>query len=449
MLRPERHGRVHGGRNGVSVCTSSAEPGWSVERRLPARPTSVSEARALVRRVLSDADQADLEDTATLLVSEVVTNAILHAGTPIRVAVRVESGCLRVEVEDGSAHLPVLRDYAATAGTGRGLLLLDQLVDDWGVRRHAEGKTVWFVIGHGDDPQQAAADDPEPRRTEVVDVELLNLPLLLHAAWQEHAEALLRELLLATLDEDAPDGADPIQLHAEATDAMAVLQEHVPRADVRLEPDALMQDATEPRVSVARLPLPVPTASVASFATLDRTIREALDLARSGLSLTPATQPEIQLFRQWLCGQVLTQAEGSPAVPWSVDEPPPPQPRADLEVDLARVRGASHGVVAADDANRIVATSRAAARLLGYDDPEELVGRRILAIIPERYRQAHVAGFTLLQLTGRKPLLGRTVEVPALRRDGVEVPVLMEITAEQAGEGRTLFLARIEPAPGS
>jgi PAS domain S-box-containing protein len=230
---------------------------------------------------------------------------------------------------------------------------------------------------------------------------------------------------------------------------MAVLQEHVPRADVRLEPDALMQDATEPLVSVARLPLPVPTASVASFATLDRTIREALDLARSGLSLTPATQPEIQLFRQWLCGQVLTQAEGSPAVPWSVDEPPPPQPRADLEVDLARVRGAAHGVVAADDANRIVATSRAAARLLGYDDPAELVGRRILAIIPERYRQAHVAGFTLLQLTGRKPLLGRTVEVPALRRDGVEVPVLMEISAEQAGEGRTLFLARIEPAPRS
>ena len=53
------------------------------------------------------------------------------------------------------------------------------------------------------------------------------MPLLLHAAWQEHAEALLREYLLASLD--AESGVDPIQVHAEATDAIAVLEEHVPR----------------------------------------------------------------------------------------------------------------------------------------------------------------------------------------------------------------------------
>ena len=52
------------------------------------------------------------------------------------------------------------------------------------------------------------------------------MPLLLHAAWQEHAEALLREYLLASLDSG---GEDPIQVHAEATDAIAVLEEHVPR----------------------------------------------------------------------------------------------------------------------------------------------------------------------------------------------------------------------------
>ena len=53
------------------------------------------------------------------------------------------------------------------------------------------------------------------------------MPLLLHAAWQEHAEALLREYLLASLD---GEGDDPIQMHAEATDAIAVLEEHVPAA---------------------------------------------------------------------------------------------------------------------------------------------------------------------------------------------------------------------------
>ena len=55
------------------------------------------------------------------------------------------------------------------------------------------------------------------------------MPLLLHAAWQEHAEALLREYLLARLDSEASE-ADPIQMHAEATDAIAVLEEHVPLA---------------------------------------------------------------------------------------------------------------------------------------------------------------------------------------------------------------------------
>ena len=61
------------------------------------------------------------------------------------------------------------------------------------------------------------------------------MPLLLHAAWQEHAEALLREFLLASLEDEAD--VDPIQMHAEATDAIAVLEEHIPRMEVDVEPD--------------------------------------------------------------------------------------------------------------------------------------------------------------------------------------------------------------------
>ena len=73
------------------------------------------------------------------------------------------------------------------------------------------------------------------------------MPLLLHAAWQEHAEALLREYLLASLDDEV-DSEDPIQMHADATDAIAVLEEHVPRRglDVARRPDGR---AIEPLVS--------------------------------------------------------------------------------------------------------------------------------------------------------------------------------------------------------
>ena len=53
-----------------------------------------------------------------------------------------------------------------------------------------------------------------------------------------------------------------------------------------------------------------------------------------------------------------------------------------------------------------------AAAILGYDDAAELVGQRIVSIVPERYRQAHVAGFTMYLLVGRKPLLDRRSRSP-------------------------------------
>ena len=143
-----------------------------------------------------------------LLVSEVVTNALLHAGTDIDVAAVLGVDGLRVEVGDGSPHLPSRRRYAATAGTGRGLLMLESMVDDWGVTRRPAGKVVWFRISGPDldleDPVELRGDHAgrSDGRRDNVAVELRNMPLLLHAAWQEHAEALLREYLLASLDDE-------------------------------------------------------------------------------------------------------------------------------------------------------------------------------------------------------------------------------------------------------
>ena len=71
----------------------------------------------------------------------------------------------------------------------------------------------------------------------------------------------------------------------------------------------------------------------------------------------------------------------------------------------------------------IVAVSAPAAQLLGYVAGDELVGHRLVDIIPERYRQAHLAGFTLHLFSGRSPLLGHQVTVPALRQDGSEVTI--------------------------
>lgn len=424
---------------------TASRPG-AVERRLPPEPTSVGEARRLVRELVESSHRPDLAETGGLLVSEVVTNALLHAGTPIDLAAWVDEDGLRVEVSDGSRHLPTRRRYAPTAGTGRGMVMLEQMVDDWGVVRHDAGKTVWFRLT---DPAanterqelQQLPDDAPARRTtgETVSVDLLDVPLLLHGAWQEHAEALLREYLLASLDDESD--INPIQMHADATDAIAILEEQVPHADVSMEPDQLMAGATEPFVTLERLTLAVPVASVPHFQTLSDAIEDSILLSREGRILTPPTQPEVRAFRRWLCGEVVEQARGRTPRQWSFAAVAGEPASSPWPWDMSAVRASGAGLIAADETNRILAMSREALDILGYSDPMQIEGRRLVTIIPERYRQAHIAGFTLHLLVGRQPLIGRPVEVPALRADGSEVLVEIVITAEKMAEGRTLFLA--------
>lgn len=436
----------------MSPPTCTAERPGDVSRRLPPVPASVPEARRLVRDLLAAVGREDLEDTAALLVSEIVTNALLHAGTPIQVAARLEGRHLRVEVGDGSVHLPVPRRYASTAGTGRGLLMVEQLVDDWGVVRHSDGKTVWFTLSDGERSAHVGAFSgvdtagDEADASDVVEVQLLRMPLLLHTAWQEHVEALLRELLLASLDEEDLEDFDSIATHAEATDALAVLAEHVPVVEIGPDPEELLQEATEPAVSSSEVVVPVPRDSVPNFDTLERAVEAALELSSGGGTLTPPTQPELQQFRTWLCRQVRRQASGLTPEPWTVDDSTPAPARVSPSWDPAGVLAARTARVAADESNRIIAVSRPAAALLGYDDPWDLVGLRLLTMIPERYHQAHVAGFTLMQLTGRSPLLGNAVQVPARRADGSEVLISLLVRVERGEDGRPVFVAELEPA---
>ena len=69
-----------------------------------------------------------------------------------------------------------------------------------------------------------------------------------------------------------------------------------------------------------------------------------------------------------------------------------------------------------------------------------------LAIIPARHHEAHIAGFVRFLLTGERRIVGRDVRVPALRRDGSELPVVMHVEPERLGQGRTVVIAALEPA---
>jgi anti-sigma regulatory factor (Ser/Thr protein kinase) len=88
-------------------------------------------------------------DDILLCLSEVVTNAVLHAGPPILVTGGIVDEKVRIEVSDGSKVAPLLRRPDQSSPTGRGLMLLDRLSSGWGVDVTLEGKTVWFEIAGG------------------------------------------------------------------------------------------------------------------------------------------------------------------------------------------------------------------------------------------------------------------------------------------------------------
>jgi anti-sigma regulatory factor (Ser/Thr protein kinase) len=84
---------------------------------------------------------------AELLVSELVTNAVLHAHSAAVVSLARENDHVRVSVSDKSSVLPRLRDYGPAAVTGRGMLLVDRVATRWGVDMDGSGKSVWFELG--------------------------------------------------------------------------------------------------------------------------------------------------------------------------------------------------------------------------------------------------------------------------------------------------------------
>jgi len=105
------------------------------------------------RRFVSEAltawgdDEGDLTDTVTLLVSELVTNAVVHAGSDVEVMVRLTATAARVEVTDASTNGVAPRQATAEEDSGRGLALVGNLARRWGVRAApGGGKTVWFEI---------------------------------------------------------------------------------------------------------------------------------------------------------------------------------------------------------------------------------------------------------------------------------------------------------------
>ena len=112
-----------------------------VRRRFAATPEAVREARVFLQNVIAGRVDPEAQSDLTLVLSELATNAVHHARTPFEVVVETTNGHLRIEVEDGSTDAPVSKPPSDEGG--RGLSIVDQLCDRWGVHIVREKKCVW------------------------------------------------------------------------------------------------------------------------------------------------------------------------------------------------------------------------------------------------------------------------------------------------------------------
>lgn len=133
-------------------------PDFEAQLHIPPLSTGIGEARRFTRDRLKTWGLLAVADNAILMISELVTNAILHGGEGALLTLTYEDLKVRAEVRDSSPAMPVVRSYSETATTGRGMVIVDALAAAWGTFAVDGGKVVWFELAAG-----GAGDDGEAR----------------------------------------------------------------------------------------------------------------------------------------------------------------------------------------------------------------------------------------------------------------------------------------------
>jgi anti-sigma regulatory factor (Ser/Thr protein kinase) len=117
--------------------------------QVPDRPDSVPAARAFLTRLLDGwGVRAEVIDDASLLTSELMSNAVEHGSGVVNLEIEVKDGLLHVGVHDDGGEEPVVRDVSGSSTDGRGMWIVQSLAKNWGSEstEGASGKTVWFEL---------------------------------------------------------------------------------------------------------------------------------------------------------------------------------------------------------------------------------------------------------------------------------------------------------------
>ncbi|CAN5316724.1 hypothetical protein BH18ACT9_BH18ACT9_01310 [soil metagenome] len=292
---------------------------------LDSEPRSVRRARAWVVEAFHGLGREDLIDAAELGVSELVTNAILHAAPPITVRVLGSARHPRVEVQDGSVVPPsvnaaMAEDEHLLRTLGRGLGLLALCSAAWGADVSPAGKVIWFEPADEPHPmgqtrgsiydlrdvvKSRLAAAPNPR--DLLRVQLIGMPVGLFADFRNWYAEIRRELRLVGL---AHPGDYPVatamseltlQVEAERAQSLGIgdLDAAIAAKQERVDLDYFV---------------------VASTPQTMRRMDELLDrvdafCVEHQLLATPAA-PQLVRLRRWYMGEFVRQAAGATPTPW-------------------------------------------------------------------------------------------------------------------------------------
>ncbi|PPK92338.1 anti-sigma regulatory factor (Ser/Thr protein kinase) [Kineococcus xinjiangensis] len=308
-------------------------PALPEELQLPGEAASVAPARSFVVEALRRMGLEDVVDDAELAVTELVTNVVIHARTPLVVRVRPagpEGTGARVEVHDGCPVLPSPGLLSGTAVSGRGLILVDALAVRWGAEPDPDGKTVWFEVRAG---STTAMEEPSPEdllemwaaleeanadaaatapgggaaRVHVLLPGVATAPLL---ASRANGEDLLRELQLLLLGDASQLSASPRLAEqvrfARRLDAAARAAE-----DLRSQLRHQALHAVADHLDVVDLELDLDPADADAAEELSDALDEAVRLHGAGVLPEAEGLAENADFRRWCLREVAAQVRAA------------------------------------------------------------------------------------------------------------------------------------------
>ncbi len=271
---------------------------------------------------------SDVSGCAALLTSELVTNAVLHAATPMCVTLHLLADRIRIDVADGSPTFPAIKDYGQDAATGRGLTLFDTLASNWGIQAVDGGKIVWFELPVDYPVRPTSMSDGSFRfdltgithsdvhgdssGTPEVAVRLIGIPVLLMQKSSEEYEALFRELRL--MKERGGRAFDAPAL----PDRLSALVSEIGSRFNGLGPgmDEMWQQAVDNRVEFFDWTLDLPQSAVVACEFYDSMLDEADEFGLSQRLLTlPASATSVAV-RKWFLAELIGQLHGKTPIAW-------------------------------------------------------------------------------------------------------------------------------------